>query len=215
MIFSMMMPMLLLMLMFSGCMAVAPESIAGEKERGTIATLLVTPLRRSELAIGKISALSIIALLSGLCSFVGVLLALPKLMGDGVEGMEINANIYQVTDYAWILGVILATILLFVSVISVISALASSVKEAAGYVSPLMILVTIVGVSGMFGSGSTPMWAYFVPVYNSVQCISGVFSLSYEPIHILITMLVNCAAAGVFAFLLTKLFNSERVMFKK
>jgi sodium transport system permease protein len=136
-------------------------------------------------------------------------------MGDGVDGVEINANIYQIADYAWILGVILTTILLFVSVIAVISALASSVKEAAGFVSPLMILVTIVGVSGMFSGGTTPMWAYFVPVYNSVQCISGVFSLSYEPIHILITMLVNCAAAGVFAFLLTKLFNSERVMFKK
>jgi len=67
----------------------------------------------------------------------------------------------------------------------------------------------------MFGSNGGELWAYFVPVYNSVQCISGVFSLSYEPIHILITMLVNCTAAGVFAFLLTKLFNSERVMFKK
>ena len=39
MIFSMLMPMLLIMLLFSGCMAVAPESIAGDKERGTIATL--------------------------------------------------------------------------------------------------------------------------------------------------------------------------------
>ena len=214
MFFSMLMPMLLIMLMFTGCMSVAPESIAGEKERGTIATLLVTPLRRSELAIGKISALSIIALLSGLCSFLGILLALPKLMGDEMDGM-IDANIYQVADYAWILGVILATILLFVSLISVISALAASIKEASGMVPPLMILVTIVGVSGMFGGGSTPVWAYFIPVYNSVQCISGIFSLSYEPIHILITMLVNCAAAGVFIFLLTKLFNSERVMFKK
>ena len=214
MMFSMMMPMLIVMLSFSGCMAVAPESIAGEKERGTIATLLVTPLRRSELAIGKISALSVIALLSGLCSFAGVLLALPKLMGEEASGM-IDAKIYGVTDYAWILGIILATILLFISMISVISALASSVKEATGFVSPLMILVMVLGISGMFGSGETALWAYFVPIYNSVQCISGVFSLSYEPLHILITMLTNCAAAGVFVFVLTKLFNSERVMFKK
>ena len=57
MIFSMMMPMLLIMLLFSGCMAVAPESIAGEKERGTIATLLITPTKRSLIAIGKILAL--------------------------------------------------------------------------------------------------------------------------------------------------------------
>ena len=214
MIFSMMMPMLIVMLTFSGCMAVAPESIAGEKERGTIATLLVTPLRRSELAIGKISALSIIALLSGLCSFAGILLSLPKLMGDEASGM-VDANVYGAIDYAWILGIILTTILLFISMISVISALASSVKEATGFVSPLMILVMVIGVSGMFGNVDGALWAYFIPIYNSVQCISGVFALSYEPIHILITMLTNCAAAGVFVFALTKLFNSERVMFKK
>lgn len=81
MTFAMMMPMLIMMFLFSGCMAVAPESIAGEKERGTIATILVTPLKRSELALGKIFSLSIIALLSGLSSTVGVLLSLPKLMG--------------------------------------------------------------------------------------------------------------------------------------
>ena len=43
-----MMPLLILIFLFSGCMAVAPESIAGEKERGTIATILVTPIRRSD-----------------------------------------------------------------------------------------------------------------------------------------------------------------------
>ena len=68
---SSMMPLLILVFLFSGCMAIAPESIAGEKERGTIATILVTPIRRSELALGKIFSLSIIALLSGLSSTVG------------------------------------------------------------------------------------------------------------------------------------------------
>lgn len=213
MLFSMLMPMLLIMLMFTGCMAVAPESIAGEKERGTIATLLVTPIRRSELAIGKIAALSIISLLSGLCSFLGVFLSLPQLMGGEELGM-IDANIYGITDYLWILGVILSTVLLFVSLISVISTLAASVKEASSMISPLMIIVTLIGVTGMLG-GSPALWKCFVPVYNSVQCISGVFSLSYEPYHILITMLVNCALSYAAVILLTKLFNNENVMFKK
>ena len=52
-LFSMLLPMLLMSFLFSGCMAVAPESIVGEKERGTIATLLVTPMKRSELAVGN------------------------------------------------------------------------------------------------------------------------------------------------------------------
>ncbi len=212
MIMSMMMPMLLMMLMFSGCMAVASESIAGEKERGTIATLLVTPMRRGHLAIGKIAALSIISLLSGLCSFFGVLLSMPKLMGG--EDMGVNTNIYRIADYAWILGIILSTVLLFVAMISVISTLASSVKEAAGMVSPLMILVTVIGVSGMFG-GSMSWWKALIPVYNSVQCISGIFSLTYEPMQVLTAIGVNCLAAGLLTWLLTRLFNSERVMFKK
>ena len=77
---SSMMPMLLMIFLFSGCTSTAPESIAGEKERGTIATLLITPLKRSDLALGKICALSIIALLSGISSTIGTLLSMPTLM---------------------------------------------------------------------------------------------------------------------------------------
>ena len=94
MIFSMMMPMLLTMLLFAGCMSAAPESIAGEKERGTIATLLVTPMKRSSLAIGKICSLSVIALLSCLSSFVGTMLSIPKLMAVQMDDM--SAAVYGV-----------------------------------------------------------------------------------------------------------------------
>lgn len=214
MIFSMLMPLLLIMLMFSSCMAMTTESIAGEKERGTIATLLITPIKRHELALGKIAALSVMSLLGGLCSFTGVLLALPKLMGGEAMG-AVDASIYTVSDYAMILCVILSTILVFVSLIAVLSALAGSVKEASTLISPLMLVVTVIGVSGMF-SGDAPSTAFFlIPVYNSVQCISGVFSMSYEPIQIILTVVSNLAVAGLLVFALAKMFNSEKVMFKK
>lgn len=214
MLFSMLMPLLLIMLMFSSCMAMTAESIAGEKERGTIATLLITPIKRSELALGKIAALSVMSLLGGLCSFVGVLLALPKLMGG--EAMDaVDASVYSMGDYAMILLVILSTILVFVSLIATLSALASSVKEASTLVSPLMLVVTVIGVSGMLGSPDKSLGLFLIPVYNSVQCISGVFSMSYEPAQIILTVAANLVTAGVFVTVLTRLFNSERVMFKK
>ena len=214
MLFSMLMPLLLIILMFSSCMAMTAESIAGEKERGTIATLLITPIKRSELALGKIAALSIMSLLGGLCSFVGVLLALPKLMGG--EAMDaVDTSVYTMGDYAMILCVILSTILVFVSLIAVLSALANSVKEASTLVSPLMLVVTVIGVSGMFGSPDKSLGLFLIPVYNSVQCISGVFSMSYEPMQIILTVVANLLTAGVFAVVLTRMFNSERVMFKK
>ena len=214
MIFSMLMPLLLVILMFSSCMAMTAESIAGEKERGTIATLLITPIKRSELALGKIAALSIMSLLGGLCSFVGVLLALPKLMGGEAMG-AVDASVYTLGDYATILLVILSTILVFVSLIAVLSALANSVKEASTLISPLMLVVTVIGVSGMFTGGAKSPALFLIPVYNSVQCISGVFSLDYAPLQIILTVAANLVTAGLFVVLLTRLFNNERVMFKK
>ncbi len=214
MLFSMLMPMLLVMLTFSSCMAMTTESIAGEKERGTIATLLVTPVKRSELAVGKIAALSVISLLAGIVNFLGVILSLPKLMGGEEMGM-VDATVYGATDYLMILAVILSTVLVFVSLIAILSALARSVKEASGLVSPLMIVVTIIGVSGMFGGGGSNLALFLIPVYNSVQCISGVFSMSCEPLQVLVTVIANLVTAGVFALVLTRMFNSEKVMFKK
>ena len=214
MLFSMLMPLLLVILMFSSCMAMTAESIAGEKERGTIATLLITPIKRSHLALGKIAALSIMSLLGGLCSFTGVLLALPKLMGGEAMG-AVDTSVYTVSDYAMILFIILSTILVFVSLIAVLSALANSVKEASTLISPLMLVVTVVGVSGMFTGGAENPALFLIPVYNSVQCISGVFSMSYEPLQIILTVATNLATAGLFVVLLTRLFNNEKVMFKK
>lgn len=214
MIFSMIMPMLLMMLMFSCCMSVAPDAIAGEKERGTIATLLVTPMPRWHLAMGKIISVSVVALLGGLCSFLGVILSLPKLMGDAEM---INASVYGVTDYAWILGVILSTVLLFVSVISVISSLAKTVKEASGMVTPLMFVILAFSFGGMFFGGMSeagPLM-YLIPVFNSSQSISGIFSMSYDPLCMVLTIVSNLVCTAVCVFALTKVFDSEKIMFNK
>ena len=213
-VFSMMLPLLLMIFMFSGCMSIAPEAIAGEKERGTIATLLVTPMKRSALALGKIISLSVISLLAGLSSFIGSMLSLPNLMGGEESGM--NAGVYGVTDYVMLLGLILTTVLVLVSLISIISAFAKSIKEAGTAISPLMILVMGVSLIPMFG-GDAPknIVSFFVPILNSVQCFHGIFSFKYETIQVVITIVMNMVYAGVFTFLLTKLFNNEKVMFSK
>lgn len=212
--FAMLMPMLLMMFLYSGCSAVAPESIAGEKERGTIATMLITPIRRSDIAVGKILALAVIALLSGASSAIGTILALPKLMGE-VSG-EMSASIYGIQDYLLLAAVILSTVLLMVTLISLLSAFAKTIKEAQTYAMPVMILVMVLGITGMFGGGaSQEVGRYLIPLYNSVQCMVGVFSFSVLPAGVAVTAAVNgaCTILGVVA--LAKMFNSEKVIFSK
>lgn len=210
--FSMMLPMLMMMFLFSGCMAIAPESIAGEKERGTIATLLVTPMKRSELAIGKIISLSVIGLLSGFSSFVGTMLSLPNLMGAAAD--EMSASVYGISDYVFLLVMILSTVLVIIGAISVISGFAKSVKEAGTAVSPLMILVMVLSVTTMMGGGAPEEpYLYLIPLYNSVQCMNGIFSFTMLPVNFIITIVSNLVYTGILVFILTKMFDSEKIMY--
>ena len=213
-LFAMLMPMLLLMFLYSGCSAVAPESIAGEKERGTIATMLVTPIRRSDIAVGKILALAAITVLSGASSTLGTILSLPNLMG-GAAG-EMDANIYGVRDYLFLAAVILSTVLVLVTLVALLSAFAKTVKEAQTYAVPLMILVMVLGITGMFGGGASQNLAvYAIPLYNSVQCIVGIFSFSLLGQAVALTAAVNGAATLLGVFVLTRMFNSEGIIFGK
>ena len=213
-VFSSMLPMLLLMFVFSACMAVGPESISGEKERGTIATMLVTPAKRSHIALGKIMALSIIALLSGLSSTVGTMLSLPKIANVGES--DIKTNVYGVSDYLLLAVVILAAVLLIVTLISIISAFAKSTKEANTYITPLMIVVMLVGLSGMFIDGTnTELYYYVIPIYNSVQAMTGIFSLDIMPSGMIVSVISNIIYTGIGVFVLTRMFNNEKIMFNK
>jgi len=214
-IISMMMPMLLFIFLFSGCMGLALESITGEKERGTLATLLVSPLKRSELAVGKILSLAALSFLSGAVTAIATILALPNLMGGGAGG-PVDVAIYSITDYILLAFVILTTLLVMVSMVSIVSAFSKTVKEAGQATMPLMIVVMLVGVSGMFGSGAPaePIY-YIIPLYSSVQSMSGIFSLDYSVINIVLSCVSSIIYAGLGGFILTKMFNSEKIMFSR
>ena len=213
-LFSKLIPMLLLMVAFMGCMSIAPPSIAGEKERGTIATLLVTPLKRRELALGKVLSLSLFAMLSGLSSFTGMMLSLPKLIHADELGMD--ANIYQASDYVVLLLLIFSTILILVSVASIVSAYAKSVKAASTIMAPLMIVVMLVGMLPMMSGTEVANLAYFaIPVYNSVLCMSQVFAHEASMAAIVVTIVSNVLYTALGIWILTLMFNSEKVMFSK
>ena len=209
-----MLPMLLMIFLFSGCLAIAPESIAGEKERGTIATLLVTPLKRGQLALGKLLSLSILSILCGMSSIIGTMLALPKLMGG--SGSNVTMTIYGPSDYLLLGAVVLSTVLLIVSLISIVSVFAKTIKEATTAVTPLMVVVMLLGASAMFSSGAqSNSVMYLVPLYNSVQSLVGVFSRDYTASNLALSIVSNLIYAGIGGFVLARLFNNEKVVFSK
>ena len=214
-ILSKLLPLLIIMMLFSGVMAIAPSSIAGEKERGTIATLLVTPMRRNELAIGKIVSLSCIALLSGVSSFIGIALSLPNMIQAGGDGIEIPFN-YTTGDYIALLLVIFASVLVMASAISLLSALAKDVKNAGTMITPFMLIIMLAGLLPMFQTETVhSLVNYFIPFYNSIQVMADVFAHSLNWTALFITLGSNIVYTGIAIWGLTRMFNSEKVMFSK
>ena len=212
---SLLMPILLLTFMCSGIISLTPESIAGEKERGTIAALLVTPMKRSHLAAGKILSLGILSFICGLSSLLGVVLSIPKLMRGEPEIISSGIG-YGAVDYLLLALTIFSTLLMLTALFSIVSAFAKSVKEAGLALSPFIIVVMAVGISGVFGhNDAATVKNYLIPLYNSVQSMNGIFSHNYSMTNVAVACVANLVYACVGGFILTLMFNSEKIMFSK
>ena len=197
---SMILPMLLITMLFSICASVAPDSIAGEKERGTMSTLLVTPIKREQLAIGKILGLSIIVVLGGISSFIGAMLSLPFL-STGQD--EIDTSVYSINDYFGLFIIIISTVLIMISLTAIVSVLARSIKEASSSMAPLTILVALVGISGMYNqNGSNRLIHYIIPLYNSAQCMNETFLFNGNINHVIITVISNLLYTIILVYIL-------------
>ncbi|MCL2409522.1 MAG: ABC transporter permease subunit [Oscillospiraceae bacterium] len=212
-VISMILPMVLMMMLVSGVAGLAPESIAGEKDRGTIATLLVTPLKRSHLALGKILSLTAISFLSGIVTTIALILSLPNMVGGDLE-MNLM-EMYSITDLVMIVVVVLTAIIFLTTAASLISAFAKSLKEATTYIGPLTIIVMILSIVPMLINLPDVPQLFLIPIYSSAQSMSGIFAMEYEPLNILVTVVSNLVYSCIGGFALTKMFNSEKVMFAK
>lgn len=219
MILTMFMPFILMVFLVTGSVSVASESIAGEKERGTIATLLVTPVKREYIALGKIIALTVTSLFSSLVSFVGIMASLPNLLqleriGDVTS---IDLSVYGASTFVGILGIILITVMMFTMIMSVLSTFAKSVKEATQFVTPAMIVVMLASVTSMIGGGKavTNPALYLIPIYNCAQCLTMLFSGEFYGLCYLFTILSDALFVVLGVVLLAKMFNNEKIMLNK
>ena len=208
-----MMPMLIMSFLFSGVMGVAPESIAGEKERGTINTLLSTPVKRNYIAVGKILSLSLLATISAFSSFLGVALSLPAMYGDAVGS---GAGAYSFWNYMQVLVVLVVSVFVVVGVVSLISAFSKTIQQATTMSLPLMFISMIVGLTTLItNSAATTTVLYIIPLFNTSQILYQIFTNNVNIVQFIITICSNIATTMICGYVLTRMFNSERIMFRK
>ncbi|MBF7097183.1 ABC transporter permease subunit [Alkalibacter mobilis] len=215
---SMLLPMMITIFLFAGAMSLGPDSIAGEKERGTMSTLLMTPVSREVIAFGKVISLGILAFLSALSSFIGIIVALPLLAGSlgGEMGIDIGNYVnYSILDYIMILLILLSMEGIFVGLISVASVIAKNVKEAGTYLMPIYFVVMIAAFSNMYSTQTPEMLEYAIPVYGSILALKSVLNFEMPAIGLLANIVVSVLVTVGLVSLIKVLFEKENVMFNQ
>lgn len=208
-------PLLIVIFIFAAALSIAPDIIAGEKERGTLATLLVTPISRGAFALGKILAITVISLASALSSFIGVALSIPVLLQLESTGSVNVLDIYGIGGMVALLLVILSTTLVIVGIMSVVSTYAKSIKEAASLASPLYLITIVISALNLFSDGSSSELLNAIPLYGSIQVINGVLARSYTWTSVGIVVVSSLVTTGCLAWGVKAMLSSERIVFQK
>lgn len=206
-------PYLITILIFGGAMGLGVDTIAGEKERGTIANLLISPIKRVDIIMGKIAALAIVSVLSAgvyVISFIGSAVVLSKKsgMGEMFNRLSLNFTSLQIVQFVVLL---LGLVLLYVGIIGFVSLMAKNIKEAQSFIMPVYIIVMFAGMITMY-LGDVTSGSYMIPVYNTSAAFKGIFERTITMNQYLTSTIITYAFAGVMVCLMAKAMNSEKIM---
>jgi sodium transport system permease protein len=219
-------PYIIVILCFTGAMYPAMDLTAGEKERGTMETLLCSPLNRVNIVMGKFLmtfTASIATMILSLTTLgLSAMVAGSVLGGEGAAAAAAGAGggggepmvLIDPMGLVGVFAMILPVAVLFSAVLLTISLFAKSFKEAQSYVSPGMIIVIMPAVIGMLPGIDLNMKTAFIPITNlSLVCkemLSGVWNWDY----IALIFTSSGVYAAIALWLCVKMFNREDVIFR-
>ena len=208
-------PMLVSIFIFAGAMGIGMDSIAGEKERGTIATMLLTPVDRGVIIGGKVLSLSVVAMISMISSFIGVMLSIP--FSARFLSTEGSFDMSQISlggsELAMFFICMIGMVGMYVTVISVLSMIANSLKEAGAYITPAYMVVMITAFMNMFGSADVSEIYYYVPVYNNLVNMKQILLGDGDIIKVLISFGTSAVITLALLVMARKLMHKEKVVF--
>ena len=203
-----MLPYFIIMLLFAGSMGLCVDAIAGEKERGTMATMLLSPVKRGSIVFGKLLGLSVLSALSSVVYAASMIVAMPKMMGDMGT---VSFSGLQVVE---LLGIMISLVLFNVCVICMLSVFAKNSKEASAYVSPVYMVVVVLGMLTMFNvGGTTPANPSFaIPIYGSSLAIQAIATNELSLAQFGLSVGGNVLCVLVMVMVITRVFNNEKIM---
>ena len=192
----------------------ATDTTAGERERGTLETLLTFPVKSRDIIVGKFMGVTVSAAVTGLVSLVLaiIFLIIAKSMFSIYEGVDI---MFSPVSIILAIFVILAYSMFISGLCIAVAGRSKTFKEAQSALTPLIFISFFPGmIAFMMGVTGSPLLS-IVPFLNFVVVFTDVNNGSVELLDILL-MLVSTGAyiAAVLTYVI-KQYKSEKVLFAK
>jgi len=214
MILSRLLPYFMVLAILTGAMGLGAEITAGEKERGTIATLLVSQLSRTQIVLGKFLTILTVSLVSSLLSAVGLLIGV-RFFGGGLAPVGTVATFsLGLTDLGFMLVVLVPLAVILASLVVIVGSFARSQKEASTYLMPIYMVIILVGLISMTGGVSFVGTRFLIPVANAIYALQEIIEGNLPIFHLLYTLVANTLCGGLLIAASIGLFKREAVLFR-
>ena len=223
------MPYLIIIMLFSGALGFGLEVSTGEKEKGTIATLLVSQASRTEIVLGKLFYVIVIELLYSIVNIAGFMLASlsvskkisKELAKKAVEEASKNADKIQQFQLSFNPETVLLLFLLIIPIgiisaalIIAIGSYAKSMKEGQTLMTPVILLIVFIAILTLNAPIKIPTYYFYIPVLNTAfamqEILTGKIILSHFLLSFGTTFLFAFALVGFSIYL----FNREDIHFR-
>ena len=208
-----MVPGLLIMMIIYGILPLASSIIAGDKESNFLNTVLITPVSRSSVAIGKALAVLSAAAVSAVSAFVGLsflMKSFSKIVGEAI----IN---YSAIDYVYVFVCILSVAFAIVGLILILSTIAKTTRSAQSLsVIPMMVLFI-----GSFLTSNSSFDGLInrigfinclIPMWNATYVTKAVLLKQFSFTDIATTCVINIVFGVICLFIVSRLFNNEKIV---
>ncbi len=192
-------PYMFIMFCFMGCMYPALDLITGEKERGTIETLLTVPASRFNILLGKVLTISIVGLAATIMGIVGMYIGVLVLPDLPQEISTVLNSVISPRFVIMLLAMLLPLCVFFAGMISALVVKAKSFKEAQSIVSPFTFIIILPAVLALVPGIELTWTTAMIPILNIALATKEIISETINMGHfvLIVGSLVILAIIGV------------------
>lgn len=195
---------------FIGCMYPAIDLFTGEKERGTIETLLTTPITRWQILIGKMLVVVLSGLVAATCSLLGLYISIEFL--DLVENQELLKIIHEILSFSFLIAMfslLIPLTIFFAGVMIPVAVYAKTFKEAQSIITPLNIIMVLPAMVGFFPGIELNFQTACIPVVNVVLATKELIAGTLETKYLVLSFLIMLSLAILSVLISFRQFGKE------